>query len=152
MNLIESLKGKARDWANVVVDLYNTPVPKEMAKEKEELLAYAKRVKETVERAVPGAFEANEEFSQMNLGLAPLVIPAVVIAGAVAAMTHSVLKFKRFIIKANMASQLRAEGVSNEDILRLLDATENKLDFSGKILNKVILPIGGLLIAYQFLK
>jgi citrate lyase gamma subunit len=152
MNTVEGLKQRAQQWAAMVVELHNTPVPLELEEEKKGLLQFAKRVKESIERVFPDAFATAEELNKMDLGAIPLIIPAVLVAAAATAITKWIYDYKKFMTKVMMHKNLVEGGASNEQAARVITQLENKSNLLGTISGKVLLPIGGLLIAYQFLK
>ena len=152
MDTIDGLKNRAQQWAAMVVELHNTPVPPELEAEKKGLLQFAKRVKETIERVFPNAFATAKELNEMDLGAIPLIIPAVLVAAAAAAITKWTYDYKKFMTKIVMHKNLDASGATDEQAARVITQLENKSQFLGTMTNKVLLPIGGLLIAYHFLK
>jgi hypothetical protein len=77
------LKGKAQVWARAVVKLANTPVPPRLAPKKADLLKRARFIKTALEKI----FGSIQGVSDMNLGIAPLVVGAGAISAAALLIT-----------------------------------------------------------------
>ena len=103
------LQKKAREWAQVVVNLHNTPVPAPLEKDKKSLLNYAKSVKTMIESAV-GSVPQLEPLNQ--LGALPLLVGVVGVGVAAAAITKWYIDYRKFLAKVETYNTLRQEGNS----------------------------------------
>lgn len=69
LNPLDALRDKARQWAQDVKTLMDTPVPPELVGEKASLINNAKTIKETLE-SVLGTVD---ELAPMNFGFLPII-------------------------------------------------------------------------------
>ena len=136
---IDQLREQARAWAKRVVELYNTPVPPHLEAEKRDLLKYAQSVKNTIEKAT-GPLDELMAMNQMELGLAPLVIGAGVIAAAGTAITGYYVWDKRLMNRVNAYNDLRSAGLSHEQGIQVMD---DQNSFTGNLAKttKYLVPI-----------
>lgn len=121
MSVLDSLRQKAREWAQTVVKLHNTPVPPALEPEKKRLLSNAKTVKNAVEK-VFGTLDELRPMAQLpELGAIPLVIPVVAVSGASAAIAKWYYDHKNLMTRVASYTTLTNGGLSpaqaNEVIL-----------------------------------
>lgn len=136
---IDQLREQARAWARRVVEVYNTPVPPHLEKDKQELLAYAQKVKTTIEKAT-GPLDELMVMNQMNLGLAPVLIGAGVIAAASAAIAGFYVWDKRLMNRVNAYNDLQRGGLNHDQALQVMD---DQNSFTGNIArtSKYLVPV-----------
>lgn len=101
--LLSTLKQKAREWAQTVVNLKNTPVSPKMQPKKDALMARAKWIKEKIEAVWP------EFTSGMDLGFLPLLIPAIAATAIIAEIGIFYVQYKNFI--ADAAAENKREAI-----------------------------------------
>lgn len=106
LSYIDRFKNNAREWAQSVVELVNTPVTGELAKEKAILLKYANYIKKGVE----SIFGTIDELQNIGLGIAPL-IPLAVIGASLAAIYKWNRDYAALKIKIKEQKRLEARGV-----------------------------------------
>lgn len=148
MSVLDSLRQKAREWAQSVVELHNTPVPADLESEKRELLNRAKTVKNAIEK-VFGTLEELKPIAQIQeLGAVPILVPAAVIAAASAAIGAWYLSYKKFKKKLEGYNTLRHSGLTHEQALSVIGKDENVFQSAKNLLIPVAL-IGG---AYLLLR
>lgn len=140
ISMIDSLRLKAKEWAQKVVDVYNTPVTGPLAEEKKRLLSKAKWIKDTIE----GVLGTVDELEGAGLGILPL-IPVAVIGAAAAAIYKWTLDYKTFTDKVAAQKDLIAKGASPMQAAQMVA----KLDEGTSLINlKGLLPVvligGGL--------
>lgn len=142
LNPLEALREQAREWAAKVRELIDTPVPAHLVTEKNGLISFAKKIKETLE-SILGTVD---EFAPMNLGFLPIV-GAVAIAGAAAAVTKWILDYKKFKEKLAAYNKLQAAGIPANQaatIVSNLDESRSLFSFKGASLPLLLLAGGGL--------
>lgn len=139
------LQRKAREWAQKVVELHNTPVPSVLEGQKNSLISFAKKIKETVE-SIAGPISALEPMNQ--LGVIPIIIGAVGVTGAIAAITKWTLDYNKFKAKLAEIKSLQAQGMSYEKATALVNSAEQQTFMGG--VNKVLLT-GGLIFGLYIL-
>lgn len=137
---VDQLREKAREWAQMVVDLNNTPVPADMQAEKSRLLKYAKTVKESIE----AVFGTMDEFSDIGLGFLP-VVGAAAVAAAAGAITYWVLDYKKLVKTLDERRRLESVGVSPETAGELTKNLYGK-DSGGSVVSKITSGITGPII------
>lgn len=114
------LERKAYEWALKVKDLYNTPVPPQLEREKALLITFAKKVKETIEK-VTGPIEALQPIT--SLGILPAVVGVVGVAAAAAAITKWTYDYNTFTAKLRDRNALIAAGMTPEQAIKAVNAT-----------------------------
>lgn len=92
--LLASLKQKAREWAQTVVNLKNTPVSPKLQPKKDALMERARWIKNKIETVWPD-FAAG-----MNLGILPLVIPAIAATAIIAEIGLFYVQYKSLIAES----------------------------------------------------
>lgn len=105
---VNILRRKAREWAQVVVNLHNTQVPPEFEDEKRALLNMAKKIKTYIEKAT-GTIPELDPMNQ--LGALPVVFGVVGVAAAAAAVTKWTYDYKKFVKKISDRNALIKDGV-----------------------------------------
>lgn len=109
MVTVDALKSKASEWARKVIDLNSMIVPPELQPEKDRLLSFAKKVKESIE----AVFGTMEEFENAGLGFVPIVGIAAVGAAA-AAITYWTTDYVKFVKTVNLYNDNVNAGMSRE--------------------------------------
>lgn len=143
--MLESFRNKAREWAQEVVKVYNTPVPKELETEKGALLKSAALIKKSVE----GIFGTLDEFAQIGLGFLPLLIPAAVILGASAAIYKWYTDYEAFKKKLAYHKMLTESGETPGSASKIIgDLTSGNVDSLG---SKKLLIIGAAIVGGYFI-
>lgn len=110
---IDTLKKKAREWAETVVDLYHTEVPPKMQPEKDKLLKRAKTIKDTIEK-VTGPLDSLAPLTPIANELGAFWVPIGVAVGVGAAATAIGLWYsdhRKFMERVAMDKRLAAENV-----------------------------------------
>lgn len=145
MSIIDDLKSRARDWANTVVELVNTPVPPQLQPEKDRLLSYARTVKSAIEKVFPSFDEIAPIDEAVGLGFVPIVAGAA-IAVAAAAIAKWTYDYKKFKIKLTEYNKLIESGHTAESasgIVKSLDRGSSLINFDGSKIIPLLL-VGGL--------
>lgn len=114
------LQRKAKEWAQLVVNLHNTPVPKEFEDEKAGLINFARKIKSAIEK-VTGKTEVLEPLDE--LGWLP-VAAIIGVAGAAAAITKWTLDYRLFIKKVQERNVLISGGMAPEQAARVVNMAE----------------------------
>jgi hypothetical protein len=107
------LKAKAQIWGRDVVKLYNTKVPTRLEGKKRDLITRAKFIKTALEKI----FGSIQGVSDMNLGIAPIVVAAGAVSGA--AVLISKWYYDNAALERDMSS-----GVYNDLIKKGFDPTK----------------------------
>lgn len=143
---VDQLKKAAREWAAKVVNLHKSDVPQNMQKDKEGLLAYAKTVKNLIEKVFPN-FDLIENGDSNQLGWIPIIAGAA-IAAAAAAIAKWTYDYNKFMARLKEYNKLRAEGVSGQDAAKILSTLEPPSVSSsiGKIAVYIPWAIAGLML------
>lgn len=138
------LKQKAQEWAAKVVSLYHTPVPPEYETEKRALLTAAKKIKDTVEY-ITGPLTALAAMNSMQLGVIPVVIGVVGVAGAVTLIVKWTLDYQTFVKKVQDRNKLIAAGMTPTQAANVTNSMEKQ---SGSLFGfdtkKLLLGLSGL--------
>ncbi len=121
---VQALRDQVRAWAEKVVQLHNTEVPAEFEDEKQALLVFAQKIKQTVE-GVTGTIPELAPMTEIGLGLLPVVIGVVGGAGAAAAITKWVLDYNKFKLKIQDRNALIASGMSAQAASNIVEQTSN---------------------------
>lgn len=144
------LKSAAQDWAKKVVEVYNTPVPPELAADKNKLLSTAKTIKKSIE----GIYGGLTDLNSINLGAIPALVPIAVIVGAAAAITKWTYDYNTFKDKLTEYQKMVASGVPERDAAKTVDligqsaSAKSALNTALKI---VPFAVGGFLL-YKFME
>lgn len=117
------LQRKAREWAEAVVNLHNTPVPSQFEGDKKRLLNYAKTVKNVVESAI-GTIPQLDPLNQ--LGAIPVVIGVIGVGAASAAIVKWYTDYAKFKEKINLYNTLRKEGNNAQVSTNLTNSITNQ--------------------------
>lgn len=142
LNPLEALREQARDWAAKVRELIDTPVPAHLVTEKNALISFAKKIKDTLE-SILGTVD---EFAPMQLGFLQFVAAAA-IAAAAAAVTKWMLDYKKFKEKLGAYNKLTSAGIPANQaatIVSNLDQQRSLLSFNGASLPLLLLAGGGI--------
>lgn len=142
------LKSKAQEWAGLVVNLYNTPVPAHLQAEKNALINTAKKIKDTIE-TVTGPLSIMEPLN--HLGVIPVVIGIVGVGTAVTLITKWVIDYQTFTKKVAEYRALQDGGLSPQQAANVVAKLDDKTLF-GLNTNKIIWSVGGLGALYFFAK
>ena len=147
-NDLNIFQQKARDWANEVVDLYNTPVMPQYAQDKQDMLNRAKWIKDKVE-LVLGKTETLAPLDTINLGVLPFIIGGVALASIAGLMYKWHLDYQTLIENHQHTAALISAGVPAEKAAGL---TEESNAPSWMVeAKKIILPVVGLGALYLIL-
>jgi hypothetical protein len=147
--LIQKFKDKAREWAENVVELVNTPTYGNVLLEskKAKLLKWAKVIRKGVE-STTGTID---ELESVDLGVVPAIVPVAVIAASIAAMTKWGIDYKKFrdevalqesLIKSGVPPQQASQMVANIGKKAPLISVDNP-----KLIGIGVLAVGGYMLA-----
>lgn len=107
MSVIDGLKQKARDWAQLVVKLHKTPVPAKFQSKKDALMDNALKIKSAIE-SVTGAMPELAAISQATgLNAVPVIAGVIGVGAAAAYITYWVYQYKSLM--KEVETQKRAE-------------------------------------------
>ena len=148
--LIEKFKNKAREWAQNVITLLNTPTKGNAALEtkKRSLLKWAKVIRKGVE-STTGTID---ELESVDLGIVPAIIPVAVIGASIAAMTKWTLDYKKFMAEIELQNNLLESGISPQQASQMVANIGKKAPLinvgsGGKLIGIGVLAVGGYMIA-----
>lgn len=146
---VSILKQKAQEWAGKVVNLYNTPVPPELAAEKKVLLTTAKKIKDAIEY-LTGPLTALAAMNQMQLGFIPVVVGVIGVAGAISAIVYWTTDYAKFVKKIEDRNTLIAAGMTPAQAVKAQETMHGKGSLFGIDTSKIIWGVGGLGLLYIF--
>ena len=147
VDLIQSFKTKAQEWAILVNELRDTVVTDPaLITKKQSLLKWAETIRKGVE-SITGTIDG---LGGAGLGITPLV-PIAVVAASLAAMTKWTYDYKKFKEAASMQKELIASGTSpktaNEMVTKLFGKGPLVSFKSPKLIGAILIAGGGYLFA-----
>lgn len=146
MSDLNFLQERAQVWAGHVVNLHNTEVPPNMEPAKQALLTTAKGIKNAIEK-ITGPLKYLEPMNQ--LGILPVIVGTVGVAGAAALITKWTYDYKRFIKKVEERNKLMAGGLSAEQAAKVVNMSDQSKPLFQIVSPKALLFGGGAIALYM---
>lgn len=128
MSALDTLKSQARAWAAKVVQLHNTPVPAgALAVEKARLLSEAGNIKNGIEKILGKIDEFATVDEIQNLGILPVVIPAVTVTMFIGDIAKWFYGYNAFQKNLDGYKVLRDGGLNHDQTMEVLRESKNAI-------------------------